>query len=93
MTPGNRVAQLYPRALGNHFSRLLRHDGLQWVYALTPVTTRDVPRHTLLQNGKASVASGDIISAAGGSLALNNNNNKLLTSANHQWRNGEQDFS
>jgi hypothetical protein len=25
MTPGDRVAQLYPQALGTHFSRLLRH--------------------------------------------------------------------
>jgi hypothetical protein len=25
MTPGDRVVQLYPQALGNHFSRLLRH--------------------------------------------------------------------
>jgi hypothetical protein len=24
-TPGDRVAQLYPQALGTHFSRLLRH--------------------------------------------------------------------
>jgi hypothetical protein len=28
MTPGDRVAQLYPQALGTHFSRLLRHS---WV--------------------------------------------------------------
>jgi hypothetical protein len=25
MTPGDRVAQLYPQALGTRFSRLLRH--------------------------------------------------------------------
>jgi hypothetical protein len=25
MTPGDRVAQLHPQALGTHFSRLLRH--------------------------------------------------------------------
>jgi hypothetical protein len=25
MTPGDRVAQLYPQGLGTHFSRLLRH--------------------------------------------------------------------
>jgi hypothetical protein len=25
MTPGDRVARLYPQALGTHFSRLLRH--------------------------------------------------------------------
>jgi hypothetical protein len=25
ITPGDRVAQLYPQALGTHFSRLLRH--------------------------------------------------------------------
>jgi hypothetical protein len=25
MTPGDRVSQLYPQALGTHFSRLLRH--------------------------------------------------------------------
>jgi hypothetical protein len=25
MTPGDRVVQLYPQALGTHFSRLLRH--------------------------------------------------------------------
>jgi hypothetical protein len=25
MTPGDRVAQLYPQALGTHFNRLLRH--------------------------------------------------------------------
>jgi hypothetical protein len=25
MTPGDRVAQLYPQALGTQFSRLLRH--------------------------------------------------------------------
>jgi hypothetical protein len=28
MTPGYRVTQLYPQALGTHFSRLLRHE---WV--------------------------------------------------------------
>jgi hypothetical protein len=28
MTPGDKVAQLYPQALGTHFSRLLRHG---WV--------------------------------------------------------------
>jgi hypothetical protein len=28
MTPGDRVAQLYPQARGTHFSRLLRHP---WV--------------------------------------------------------------
>jgi hypothetical protein len=69
------VAQLYPRALGTHFSRLLRHDGLQCDCALTPATTRDVPRHTLLQNGNASVAAGDIMSAARGAPVSNNNNN------------------
>jgi hypothetical protein len=26
MTPGNRVAELYPQALGTHFSHLLRHS-------------------------------------------------------------------
>jgi hypothetical protein len=26
MTPKDRVAQLYPQALGTHFSRLLRHE-------------------------------------------------------------------
>jgi hypothetical protein len=26
LTPGDRVAQLYPQALGTHFSRLLRHE-------------------------------------------------------------------
>jgi hypothetical protein len=26
MTPGDRVAQLYPQALGTPFSRLLRHE-------------------------------------------------------------------
>jgi hypothetical protein len=26
MTPGDRVAQLYPQALGTNFSRLLRHE-------------------------------------------------------------------
>jgi hypothetical protein len=25
MTPGDMVAQLYPQALGTHFSRILRH--------------------------------------------------------------------
>jgi hypothetical protein len=25
MTPGDRVAQLYPQALGTHFSRILRY--------------------------------------------------------------------
>jgi hypothetical protein len=28
ITPGDRVSQLYPQALGTHFSRLLRHE---WV--------------------------------------------------------------
>jgi hypothetical protein len=41
MTPGDRVAHLYPQALGTHFSRLLRH-GLQWDYSLIPATTRDM---------------------------------------------------
>jgi hypothetical protein len=41
LTPGDRVAQLYPQALGNHFSRLLRHAWVT-VYCLIPATTRDV---------------------------------------------------
>jgi hypothetical protein len=41
MTPGDRVAQLYPQALGTHFSRLLRQHGLQWDCSLIPVTTRE----------------------------------------------------
>jgi hypothetical protein len=41
MTPGDRVTQLYPQALGIHFSRLLRHCGLQWVYSLIPATTQE----------------------------------------------------
>jgi hypothetical protein len=41
MTPGDRVSQLYPQALGTHFSRLLRHYGLQWDCSLIPATTQD----------------------------------------------------
>jgi hypothetical protein len=41
MTPGDRVAQLYPQALGTHFSRLYGMRGLQWDYSLIPATTRD----------------------------------------------------
>jgi hypothetical protein len=42
MTPGDRVAQLYPQALGTHFSRLLRHAWFTVGYSLIPATTRDV---------------------------------------------------
>jgi hypothetical protein len=42
MTPGDRVAQLYPQALGTHFSRLYDMHGLQWDYSLIPATTRDI---------------------------------------------------
>ena len=35
------LAQLYPQALGTHFSHLLRDDRLQWDYSLIPVTRRD----------------------------------------------------
>jgi hypothetical protein len=41
MTPGDRVTQLYPQALGTHFSPLLRHVGLQWDYSLIQASTRE----------------------------------------------------
>jgi hypothetical protein len=36
MSPGDRVAQLHPRALGFPFSRLLRHAGVRWLYSSPP---------------------------------------------------------
>jgi hypothetical protein len=36
------VTQLYPQALGTHFSRLYDMHGLQWDYSLIPATTRDI---------------------------------------------------
>jgi hypothetical protein len=42
MTFGDRVSQLYPQALGTHFSRLLRHAWVTWDYSLIPATTWDV---------------------------------------------------
>jgi hypothetical protein len=44
MTPGDRVAQLYPQALGTHFSRLLRYEWVQWDYSLVP------PPHGNIEN-------------------------------------------
>jgi hypothetical protein len=41
MTTGDRVVQLYPQALGTHFSRLLRHEWVTGDYSLIPATTRD----------------------------------------------------
>jgi hypothetical protein len=36
------VAELYPQALGTHFSRLLQHAWMfQWDYSLIPATTRE----------------------------------------------------
>jgi hypothetical protein len=42
MTPGDRVAQLYPQELGTHFSRLYDMHGLQWDCSLIPATTREI---------------------------------------------------
>jgi hypothetical protein len=39
MTLGDRVAQLYLKALGTHFSRFYDMHGLQWDYSLIPATT------------------------------------------------------
>jgi hypothetical protein len=36
VTPGNRVTQLYPQALGTHFSRLLRHAWVTVGLVLNP---------------------------------------------------------
>jgi hypothetical protein len=36
MTPGDRVTQLYPQALGTHFSRLLRHAWVTVVLYFNP---------------------------------------------------------
>jgi hypothetical protein len=41
MTPGDRVAQLYPQAPGTHFSRLLRHAWVTVGLFLFPATTRE----------------------------------------------------
>jgi hypothetical protein len=41
MTPGHRVAQLYPQALGTHLVAFYDMHGLQWDYSLIPATTRD----------------------------------------------------
>jgi hypothetical protein len=41
MTPGDRVAQLYPQAQGTHFSRLLRHVWVTVGLFLIPATTRE----------------------------------------------------
>jgi hypothetical protein len=41
VTPGDRMAQLYPQPLGTHFSRQYDMHELQWDYSLIPVTTRD----------------------------------------------------
>jgi hypothetical protein len=39
--PRRQGAQLYPQALGTHFSRFYDMHGLQWGYSLIPATTRD----------------------------------------------------
>jgi len=44
--PGDRVVQLYPRTLGDHFSRLLRHAWTTLGLFLFPATTREFPAHT-----------------------------------------------
>jgi hypothetical protein len=41
MTPGDRVTQLYPQALGTHLVAFYVMHGLQWDYSLMPATTRD----------------------------------------------------
>jgi hypothetical protein len=41
MTPGDRVTQLYPQALGTHCSRLLRHAWVTVGLYLIPATTRE----------------------------------------------------
>jgi hypothetical protein len=41
MTPGDRVAQLYPQALGTHFIRLLRHAWVTVGLFFNSVTTQD----------------------------------------------------
>jgi hypothetical protein len=41
MTPGDRVAQLYPQALGTHFSRLLRHAWVTVGLFFNPDHTRE----------------------------------------------------
>jgi hypothetical protein len=43
ITPGDRVAQLYPQAPGTHFSRLLRHAWVAVGLFLFPATTREIP--------------------------------------------------
>jgi hypothetical protein len=42
MTPGDRVAQLYPQAPGTHFSRLLRHAWVTVGLFLFPATTQEI---------------------------------------------------
>jgi hypothetical protein len=41
MTPGDRVVQLYPQALGATLVAFYGMHGLQWDYSLIPATTRD----------------------------------------------------
>jgi hypothetical protein len=41
MTPGYRVAQLYPQGLGTHFIRLLRHAWVTVGLFFNPGTIRD----------------------------------------------------
>jgi hypothetical protein len=41
MTPGDRVAQLYPEALGTILVAFHDIHRLQWDYSLIPATTRD----------------------------------------------------
>jgi hypothetical protein len=43
ITPGDTVTQLYPQALGIHFSRIYDMHVLQWDYSLIPVTTWEKP--------------------------------------------------
>jgi hypothetical protein len=40
MTPGDRVAQLYPQVLGTILVAFYDMHGLQWDYSLIPATTR-----------------------------------------------------
>jgi hypothetical protein len=42
MTPGDRVAQLYPQALGTPLMAFYDMHGLQRDYSLIPATTRDI---------------------------------------------------
>jgi hypothetical protein len=50
MTPTDRVAQLYPQALGSILVAFYDMHGLQWDYSLNLATTREIENYAILES-------------------------------------------